>query len=95
MADTDENRALLCSCEGNFTPLVKTCERPSGYKISSAYYMGAMGLSMPTRSANQGQPREEQRTRRRGEARKAEESTDTMVQLELSFSEVPDGQSQE
>ena len=91
MSELETNLALKRPISENATPSPRTCEIPNGYNISSAYYAGAMGLSMPTRSANQSESKGQPRTQRPSKPKLSRVTglTDSMVQFELDLSEVP------
>lgn len=85
MAEVSAKRASGSSMYTHNTPCLEYCEIPSSYKVSSAYYYGAMGLSMPAMAANQGES-----GKREPENAEVAQPFDTgMVQLELDLSEEP------
>lgn len=62
---------------------------PSGYRVSSAFYLGAMGLQLPDRAANSTPKSEEATSPAKHPQRNADRQTlddkETMTQLEFDF----------
>jgi len=69
----------------NMQRRANTCDVPDGYRISSSFYAGAMGISLPDQAAN------EVKTRKRrtgsGSAKELAASSFQMQQLDLDLGE--------